>query len=287
MSPGSAAPPSPRLLHRPTAPARRSRPPGSRSRRSQRFATQAPELVVLLSSPIEGHKIPVWEQELSCGAAAMNLLHAASALGFGGGWVTGWAAYSPAVLEALGGRRRSGSRGSSSSAPKAVSWKSVQGRRSRMSVSEWWQPTLTRGKARKLDCRTVLAHYSAMSEERPVYLRLRDNIAAMILEGKVGDGDALPSVRSLAAEFGANPLTVAKAYQSFQDEGLVLVRRGVGMFVAPGATDRLRKAEPRRFPQPSLARNRRPDPPPRPQRRRAAGANSGLSRLHTGVRRSP
>jgi nitroreductase len=70
----------------------------------QRFATQAPELVVLLSSPIAGHKIPVWEQELSCGAVAMNLLHAASALGFGAGWVTGWAAYSPAVLEALGGR---------------------------------------------------------------------------------------------------------------------------------------------------------------------------------------
>ena len=79
-----------------------------------------------------------------------------------------------------------------------------------------------------------------MSEERPVYLRLRDNIAAMILEGRVADGDPLPSVRSLAAEFGANPLTVAKAYQSFQDEGLVLVRRGVGMFVAPGATERLR-----------------------------------------------
>jgi nitroreductase len=70
----------------------------------QRFATQAPELIVLFSSPVEGHKIPVWEQELSCGAAAMNLLHAAAALGFGGGWVTGWAAYSPQVLEALGGR---------------------------------------------------------------------------------------------------------------------------------------------------------------------------------------
>ena len=81
-----------------------------------------------------------------------------------------------------------------------------------------------------------------MSEERPVYLRLRDNIAAMILDGRVGDGDPLPSVRSLAAEFGANPLTVAKAYQTFQDEGLVLVRRGVGMFVAPGAAERLRKA---------------------------------------------
>ena len=69
-----------------------------------RFAAQAPELVVLLSSPVEGTKIPVWEQELSCGAAGMNLLHAAAAMGFGGGWVTGWAAYSPQVLEALGGQ---------------------------------------------------------------------------------------------------------------------------------------------------------------------------------------
>ena len=103
-------------------------------------------------------------------------------------------------------------------------------------------PEQARGGFRALDCHTVLAHYSGVSEERPVYLRLRDNIGAMILEGRVADGDPLPSVRSLAAEFGANPLTVAKAYQSFQDEGLVLVRRGVGMFVAPGATDRLRKA---------------------------------------------
>lgn len=67
-----------------------------------RFATQAPELVVLVSCPVEGSKIPVWEQELSCGAAGMNLLHAAAAYGFGGGWVTGWAAYSPQVLAALG-----------------------------------------------------------------------------------------------------------------------------------------------------------------------------------------
>jgi GntR family transcriptional regulator len=81
------------------------------------------------------------------------------------------------------------------------------------------------------------------TEERPVYLRLRDSIAALILEGKVRDGEALPSVRSLAAEHGANPLTVAKAYQTFQDEGLVVVKRGVGMFVAEGAAERLRAAE--------------------------------------------
>jgi GntR family transcriptional regulator len=85
------------------------------------------------------------------------------------------------------------------------------------------------------------------NEDRPVYLRLRDHIAAMILEGRVREGDPLPSVRSLAAEYGANPLTVAKAYQTFQDEGLVTVRRGVGMFVAEGASDRLRTSERREF----------------------------------------
>lgn len=83
--------------------------------------------------------------------------------------------------------------------------------------------------------------------ERPVYLRLRDTIAAMILDGTVGDGDPLPSVRTLAADFGANPLTVAKAYQTFQDEGLISVKRGVGLFVAKGATARLRAAERKDF----------------------------------------
>ena len=69
-----------------------------------RFAHQAPELVVALSSPAESLKIPRWEQELSCGAACMNLLIAAHAMGFAAGWVTGWAAYSRTVLEGLGGR---------------------------------------------------------------------------------------------------------------------------------------------------------------------------------------
>ena len=82
-----------------------------------------------------------------------------------------------------------------------------------------------------------------MSDDRPVYLRLRDTIAAAILDGHYADGDPLPSVRSLAAAHGANPLTVAKAYQTFQDEGLILVKRGVGMFVAEGASRRLRSNE--------------------------------------------
>jgi GntR family transcriptional regulator len=75
---------------------------------------------------------------------------------------------------------------------------------------------------------------------KPVYLRVRDTISNAILDGKFTDGDMLPSVRALAAQEGANPLTVAKAYQSFQDDGLVIVKRGVGMFVAEGASARLR-----------------------------------------------
>lgn len=86
-----------------------------------------------------------------------------------------------------------------------------------------------------------------IDESKPVYLRLREIIAASILDGLFADGDLLPSVRSFAAQQGANPLTVAKAYQSFQDDGLVLVRRGVGMFVAHGATRKLRQAERERF----------------------------------------
>jgi GntR family transcriptional regulator len=83
----------------------------------------------------------------------------------------------------------------------------------------------------------------AADDSKPVYLRLREIISASILDGEYGDGDMLPSVRAFAAQQGANPLTVAKAYQSFQDDGLVVVKRGVGMFVAPGAARRLRATE--------------------------------------------
>jgi nitroreductase len=69
--------------------------------KAHEFAHYAGSLVIVVFAPIEAHKIPIWEQELSCGAAAMNLLLATHALGFVGGWITGWAAYSPHVTSAL------------------------------------------------------------------------------------------------------------------------------------------------------------------------------------------
>lgn len=84
---------------------------------------------------------------------------------------------------------------------------------------------------------------SARSASRPVYLKLRDIVAAAILDGSFAEGTLLPSVRAFAARHGANPLTVAKAYQQFQLDGLVEVERGVGMRIMPGAAERLRAAE--------------------------------------------
>jgi nitroreductase len=69
---------------------------------AEQFAMQAPALVVVLSAPVIGHKIPLWEQELSAGAACMNLLHAVHAMGFAGGWLSGWAVYSDAVRDLFG-----------------------------------------------------------------------------------------------------------------------------------------------------------------------------------------
>lgn len=84
-------------------------------------------------------------------------------------------------------------------------------------------------------------------QSRPVYLKLRDQIAAAIIEGVYAEGEMLPSVRAFAAEQGANPLTVAKAYQQFQTDGLVEVQRGVGMYVVPGAAEKLRRSEREQF----------------------------------------
>ena len=85
------------------------------------------------------------------------------------------------------------------------------------------------------------------NEDLPIYRQLRDRVVAMILEGVLGDADALPSVRNVAAEYRLNPLTVLKGYQELVDEGLVEKKRGRGMFVTDGAHDRLLKDERARF----------------------------------------
>jgi GntR family transcriptional regulator len=85
------------------------------------------------------------------------------------------------------------------------------------------------------------------SEDLPIYRQLRDRVVEMILEGVLGDGDALPSVRNVAAEYRLNPLTVLKGYQELVDEDLVEKKRGRGMFVTDGARKRLLKDERQRF----------------------------------------
>ena len=85
------------------------------------------------------------------------------------------------------------------------------------------------------------------NEDLPIYRQLRDRVVEMILEGVLGDGDALPSVRNVAAEYRLNPLTVLKGYQELVDEGLVEKKRGRGMFVNDGARKQLLKDERQRF----------------------------------------
>jgi len=85
------------------------------------------------------------------------------------------------------------------------------------------------------------------SDNQPIYRQLRDRVVAMILEDTLKEGDPLPSVRSVAAEYQINPLTVLKGYQSLVDEGLVEKRRGLGMFVREGAHRNLMKNEREQF----------------------------------------
>jgi GntR family transcriptional regulator len=84
-------------------------------------------------------------------------------------------------------------------------------------------------------------------DSQPIYRQLRDRVVAMMLEGVLKEGEAIPSVRQVATEYRVNPLTVLKAYQALADEGLVEKRRGLGMFVAPGASAALMKDERERF----------------------------------------
>jgi GntR family transcriptional regulator len=85
------------------------------------------------------------------------------------------------------------------------------------------------------------------NDSQPIYRQLRDLVAAMMLDGLLKQGDPLPSVRNVAAEYRVNPLTVLKSFQALVDEGLVEKRRGLGMFMMTGARDRLLEDERRRF----------------------------------------
>jgi GntR family transcriptional regulator len=85
------------------------------------------------------------------------------------------------------------------------------------------------------------------NDSRPIYRQLRDRVVAMILDGDLGEGDPLPSVRHVSAEHRVNPLTVLKGYQQLVDEGLVEARRGLGMFVKEGAAKLLLQGERERF----------------------------------------
>ena len=85
------------------------------------------------------------------------------------------------------------------------------------------------------------------NDSQPIYRQLRDRVVHMILDGVLKEGDPLPSVRNVAAEYRINPLTVLKAYQELVDEELVEKRRGLGMFVRTGAPDLLLKGERQKF----------------------------------------
>ena len=85
------------------------------------------------------------------------------------------------------------------------------------------------------------------NDSQPIYRQLRDRVVAMILDGVLNEGDPLPSVRNVAAEYRVNPITVLKGYQELVEEGLVETKRGLGMFIRPGARDLLLQAERRKF----------------------------------------
>ena len=85
------------------------------------------------------------------------------------------------------------------------------------------------------------------NDGQPIYRQLRDRVAAMMLEGVLKEGDPLPSVRNVAAEYRVNPLTVLKAYQQLVDESLVEKRRGLGMYMSTGARSLLLEGERERF----------------------------------------
>lgn len=87
----------------------------------------------------------------------------------------------------------------------------------------------------------------AWSDSTPIYRQLKERVVAMVLDGELKAGDALPSVRQVASDFQLNPITVSRAYQELADEALVEKRRGLGMYVVDGAREKLLQTERERF----------------------------------------
>jgi len=85
------------------------------------------------------------------------------------------------------------------------------------------------------------------NDSQPIYWQLKERTIAMILDGTLAEGDALPSVRTVASDFQLNPITVSKSYQTLVDDGLVEKRRGLGMFVCDGAKNQLVDSERQKF----------------------------------------
>jgi len=88
---------------------------------------------------------------------------------------------------------------------------------------------------------------NTVENDQPIYLQLKEQILAMIIDGLLDEGEALPSVRKVAADYQINPITASKAYAELVDDGLVEKRRGLGMFILEGARKKLLAAEQKKF----------------------------------------
>ena len=117
------------------------------------------------------------------------------------------------------------------------------------------------------------------NDSQPIYRQLRDRVVAMILDGVLKEGDPLPSVRNVAAEYRVNPLTVLKGYQQLVDEGLVESRRGRGMFINAGARNLLLQGERQKFLARRMAQGPRNHSAARPESGRTAELAQPAGRL--------
>jgi len=95
-----------------------------------------------------------------------------------------------------------------------------------------------------MNATVMSAHWN---DNQPIYFQLKERTIVMIIDGTLAEGEALPSVRTVASEFQLNPITVSKSYQALVDDGLVEKRRGLGMFVREGAQKQLIKSEKEKF----------------------------------------